>query len=111
MARAYGALGVPLDATRREQRKAKQKWNILSFRRVAADDAALRRELRSAQRATRGRLRGRIFRFEMYQHRNATRQPDFRKVHKQIRDARIVLVGAGSSVLIRKGAKWKARHV
>lgn len=85
----------------------KSKWGVLSFREVTPTET----ELQEAQTQTGKRLRGKIYRFEMYRHGNITTPEDVRKRWVEIRE-RVTLFVDGLRVLMKRDSGvWESKNV
>lgn len=115
MARVYRALGIKEEDFYKpgvsepeafgEIVNAKAQWNVISFRKVAADDP----ELKEAESQTKADLSGDVYRFQVYQPGN--RRVENKKVLVEIKDMVTLLVDP-IQILAKKGqGKWELKNI
>ena len=108
MNRAYQSAGLlkphPPGEISQDDRDIQRKWPVLSFKKVRSDET----ELQEAQTKTRIKLKGNIYRIEIFHAGDTQEHEDHRKIQVEIRDKFIIFVGNLRHVLIKKNdGTWK----
>lgn len=99
MAKAYQASGILKTPLGENTENSKFEWPVLSFREISANDA----ELNEAQKQTGLKLKGDLFRIEIYHIKNTRdHNSDHKKIYVSMQEKLIILLGSIPEVLIKR---------